>query len=120
MKWIVGCLVATLLVGCEEGGTSGANQPPIIQGTPPSSVSVNESYIFIPTVTDANGDTLTFSITNPPSWSNFDTATGELSGVPGSIDVGDYNNIVISVSDGTDSAAIQAFTISVIGSNNPP
>jgi hypothetical protein len=121
-KWIVGCLVATLLVGCEEE-KSDANQPPIIQGTPPSSVTVNERYSFIPTATDANGDTLTFSITNPPSWSNFDTATGELSGVPGSSEVGDYNNIVISVSDGTDSAAIQAFTISVTGSagsNNPP
>jgi hypothetical protein len=114
MNWIVRCLVATLLVGCEVAEISAANQPSIIQGTPPSSVTVNESYSFIPTLTDSNGDTPTFSITNPPSWSNFDTATGELSGLPGSSDVGDHNNIVISVSDGNNSASHPAFTISAL------
>ena len=55
---------------------------------------------------DADNDTLGFTIQNRPSWASFDTATGRLSGTPTSANVGAFNNIVISVSDGRASASL--------------
>ncbi|MET0986337.1 MAG: putative Ig domain-containing protein [Steroidobacteraceae bacterium] len=71
------------------------------------------SYAFRPTVSDPNGDPLSFSIANKPAWASFSTSTGLLSGTPVSSQAGTYSNIVISVSDGTASASLPAFSISV-------
>ncbi len=90
-----------------------ANSPPVISGTPAASVMAGSAYAFTPTASDPNGDTLTFSIANKPSWASFNTSTGKLSGTPASGDVGSYSNIVISVSDGKTSASLAAFTIAV-------
>ena len=98
----------------------GANAPPTISGTPAGSVTVGSSYSFRPTARDANGDALTFSITNRPAWARFDSGTGRLSGTPGSTNIGTYSNIVISVCDGRNRAALPAFTITVVGANAPP
>jgi len=56
---------------------------------------------------------LTFSIQNAPSWATFNTSTGQVSGTPSATYVGAYSNIVISVSDGTASASLTAFSIAV-------
>jgi hypothetical protein len=90
-----------------------AATPPTISGTPPTSVNVGSAYAFTPSAKDASGKTLTFSIKNPPSWSTFSTATGEISGTPGASSAGTYSNIVISVSDGTASASLSPFSIAV-------
>jgi hypothetical protein len=90
-----------------------ANRAPTISGTPGTAVMQGTQYTFIPTATDPDGNTLTFSITNPPAWATFDTATGRLSGTPGAQHVGATSGIVISVSDGTVSAALTAFTLTV-------
>ncbi len=101
---------------------SGANSPPLINGSPTTSVEVGEVYSFTPSASDADGDTLSFSISNVPSWSSFDTMTGRLAGTPGADDTGSYQNIVISVSDGLASTSLPPFTLSVIeaGANNSP
>ena len=91
----------------------GNNVPPVISGTPPTSVTAGSSYMFQPDATDADGDRLRFSIANMPAWANFSGKTGELSGTPGSADVGTYSNIVISVSDRTTSTSLAAFSIQV-------
>jgi hypothetical protein len=49
---------------------------------------------------------------NAPSWANFNAATGELSGTAPS-GAHFYPNIVISVSDGTNSASLAPFSIAV-------
>jgi hypothetical protein len=90
-----------------------AATPPTISGTPPTSVTVGSAYTFTPTAKDASGKTLTFSIKNPPSWTTFSTATGEISGTPGASSAGTYSNIVISASDGTASASLSPFSIAV-------
>lgn len=90
-----------------------ASTPPTISGTPPTSVNVGSAYTFTPSAKDASGKTLTFSIKNPPSWTAFNTATGQISGTPGAASAGTYSNIVISVSDGTASATLTAFSIAV-------
>lgn len=89
------------------------NTPPTISGTPPTSVLAGSAYMFHPTAADADGDPLTFSVSNLPSWATFSTSTGQLSGTPGAADVGNYANIVISVSDGSATVSLPAFTIVV-------
>jgi hypothetical protein len=76
-------------------------------------VLVGAAYSFTPTATDANKNTLSFSIRNKPDWAKFSTTSGALSGTPAADDVGTYANIQISVSGGKASVALPAFTISV-------
>ena len=90
-----------------------ANPPPTISGTPATSVAAGTAYSFTPTTTDPSGNTLTFSIENLPSWAAFNAQTGTLSGIPGAGDVGNDAGIIISVSDGTSSASLAPFSISV-------
>src|SRR5712671_273125 len=97
-----------------------AGAPPTISGSPATSVVGGQSYSFTPTTTDPSGGTLTFSVTNQPSWAAFSTATGQLSGTPASTNVGAYSNILISVSDGTSSAALPAFGITVTAGTPAP
>lgn len=118
------------LAGCLGGGSSGnsasvasggssqvpttpVNHAPSISGSPTSSIRAGEAYDFRPSASDPDGDTLTFSIQNQPAWTTFDTLTGRLSGTPGDGDVGNYGNIVISVSDGRASSGLTGFSIAV-------
>ncbi|HWW79179.1 MAG TPA: putative Ig domain-containing protein [Steroidobacteraceae bacterium] len=87
--------------------------PPTISGQPPTSVNVGATYTFTPSATDSANRALTFSIQNAPSWATFNTSTGQVSGTPSATYVGTYSNIVISVSDGTASASLTAFSIAV-------
>ncbi len=96
------------------------NTAPVISGTPSTQVAEGQAYSFRPTASDADGDTLTFSVTNRPAWASFNSATGLLSGTPGLNDAGTTSDIRISVSDGTDSATLSAFSITVTNSNQAP
>ena len=89
------------------------NQPPTISGQPPTSVTAGVAYTFTPAASDPDGDSLTFSVANRPAWLTFSSATGTLSGTPGAANVGTYAGIIISVSDGTSSVALPAFSIQV-------
>jgi hypothetical protein len=84
-----------------------------ISGSPPTSDVAGQAYSFMPTTTNPGGGTLGFSITNMPAWASFSTLTGALTGTPSSVQVGDYSNILISVSNGSASATLAAFSITV-------
>ena len=97
------------------------NEVPVISGTPATSVAQDVAYSFTPTASDVDaGDVLTYSITNKPTWASFDTATGALTGTPANADVGTTSNIAISVSDGTLSANLAAFNLTVTNVNEVP
>ncbi len=89
------------------------NRPPVISGSPNLTVGVGQTYLFAPTASDPDGDTLTFSINALPFWASFNQHTGVLSGTPVSQDIGVSSNIIISVSDGTLTASLPAFSIEV-------
>ncbi len=74
---------------------------------------MSNTYGFLPLASDADGDALTFSIRNKPAWASFDTATGELAGIPQFDDVGAYEDIEISVSDGAAMASLPVFSLAV-------
>ena len=88
-----------------------------ISGTPPRSVTAGNRYSFKPTASNTAGRILAYSVRNKPAWAAFSIATGLLSGTPVGAQTGTYPAIVISASDGTASAALPAFSISV---NSPP
>ena len=97
------------------------NRPPLLSGIPATSVLQNASYSFTANIIDPDGDTsLSFSISNKPSWASFNTVTGTLSGTPSNSDVGFYNNITISATDGELTSSLPAFTIEVVNVNDPP
>lgn len=97
-----------------------ANKAPAISGTPATQINVGTAYALTPAATDADGDTLAFSVENLPVWATFSTATGQLTGTPGAAHVGTFTNVAISVSDGKASAALPAFSITVAAAGTPP
>ena len=117
-------ILATLtLSGCLDSGNQEAddsaniNQPensaPRISGTPENAILYGDMYQFQPSATDSDGDELSFEVENKPSWAGFDTSTGRLSGQPTIGNIGVFDNIVISVSDGQATASLPAFSITV-------
>lgn len=89
------------------------NIPPTISGIPQTMAQANSSYSFVPFASDENGDSLSFLITNKPTWASFDQSTGTLSGTPSDSDTGLTAGIIISVSDGNSTAELSAFDITV-------
>jgi hypothetical protein len=98
--------------GTGNTGNTG-NRAPIISGSAPAAVKVGEAYSFTPSASDADGDPLTFSIENKPSWLEFNSSTGRISGTPTLGNVGTFSSIRISVSDGQASASLRGFSIDV-------
>ena len=119
-------VIGTQLLACGGGGGGGGavaatavsdvsdvNSAPLISGNPAGSVTANTAYSFLPDASDVDADPLTFSIRNKPAWASFNTGSGRLSGTPADGHVGRYNNIVISVTDDTDTVSLPAFSIQV-------
>jgi len=114
------CLITVLggflLCGClgEDGPSDpSGNSSPIISGNPDQAILVDNMYDFEPSASDPDGDSLTFSITNKPTWANFDASTGRLWGQPTLGNTGTYADIVITVSDGSSSRSMSAFSVTV-------
>lgn len=92
------------------------NDAPTITGTPVTTIKSGQTYSFVPTAQDVDGDNLTFSVNNKPSWASFDSKTGKLSGLLSDADVAVTNNIVIQVSDGLQTTNLPAFNLIVLDS----
>jgi hypothetical protein len=103
--------------GCSKPG---GNQAPTISGTPSPEALVGSPYLFTPTASDPEGQSLTFSIVNKPPWASFSSTTGRLSGTPGAAAEGEHIGISIAVSDGKLTAALPTFSITVNAANREP
>ena len=98
---------------------TGVNDRPTISGTPVKTIAKDSVYSFQAVGDDVDVNTiLTYSMTQDgdlPSWLSFDSNTGFLSGVPLHNAAGTtVSNIVITVSDGSLSASLNAFDIAVL------
>lgn len=111
---LAGCLTKE---GSDPGATGGGNQtqnnPPTISGIPQTAIMMGNTYSFKPTASDPDGDSLTFSVRNRPLWASFDSSTGQLSGQPSLSDVGVFQRIEISVSDGMATTSLPEYSITV-------
>jgi hypothetical protein len=123
---VLGLLLAVSLAACNDDGSSsassssstpaGVTDKPVISGTPPATAVAGQAYSFQPTASDPMGSTLTFSVANAPTWAAFNSASGHLAGTPNTSETGAYPNITITVSNGTASAVLPAFSITVSAS----
>ena len=103
------------------------NAPPSITGSPSTVATPALSYTFTPEISDGgDGPSLTASLTfsggteaNLPTWLSFNTSTGALTGVPSNDNYGTINNIVLTVSDGTEQVSLPSFNIKVIDTRAP-
>jgi|GEM_PF-6285279 len=98
--------------GNTGGGTGSGNQAPSISGFPATTAQVDLVYLFAPSASDPDGDSLSFSIDSVPVWAQFDADTGTLTGMPSSSDLG-TDDIQITVSDGTLTASLN-FSITLV------
>jgi hypothetical protein len=99
-------------------GAPGSTAAPVAQtlqisGTPATTAEVGQFYSFTPTVVASAGSSLTYAVANKPAWAQFSAATGTLSGTPSTGSAATDANILVSVSNGAQSAALPAFNISV-------
>jgi len=90
----------------------GDNTPPALSGSPDSSIRIGDDFSFTPSAYDADGDALSFSVANAPSWTSFDNADGTLTGMPLMGDEGLYRDVRITASDGEEQASL-SFDITV-------
>ena len=127
IRVLVPVLASLTLVGCGGGADDAVNPlsstataaetgtaaTATISGTPSTSVTVGTNYSFTPSASDSDGGALTFKVTNAPAWATFNASTGQLSGSPKQTDVGTTSGIVITAADGTATASLTAFNITV-------
>ncbi len=95
------------------------NHAPVITGTPASSVAEGNLYTYTPTsISDNDGDNLSYSIINKPSWLTFSSQTAKITGTPDNNDVGQHS-MTLRVSDGYEYTE-QQINIEVTDVNNSP
>jgi len=126
-------LVLGVLTGCGSDATAGvahdatavatitrdpAASTASIKGAPDTTAIVGKPYVFQPQVTVPTAQPVVFSIKNAPAWARFNSSTGELSGTPGSSQVGAHAGITITVTQGTLHASLAPFTITVEATNS--
>jgi Putative Ig domain len=107
-------------VASSTADAAGSPATATISGTPMTGVTVGTQYSFTPTASDSDGGKLAFSIKNAPAWASFNATTGQLSGSPKATDTGMTMNIVITAADGTATAALPAFSITVTATPGTP
>jgi hypothetical protein len=90
------------------------NHAPTLSGSPVSSVVIDTEYSFQFAADDADGDALTLSVQNMPSWAHFDAESRRVWGTPTAADVGAYSNIVVTASDGNSTVTMPAFAVQVV------
>jgi len=123
-------LACLLLAGCgwddnPTGGASGTpppggstpppdtNRPPLISGSPSTLVTVGQAWSFQPSISDPDGDSLTVTASNLPSWITLTPMTGRLEGTPAEGDVRSWSGIELRVSDGQAASTLSQFSLNV-------
>jgi hypothetical protein len=117
--------------GCGSGGSgtpaagsqpfppapTAGNQAPTISGDAGAYARVGRSYLFQPSFNDPDGDTLRFSAANLPPWASIDPTSGRITGTPEANDLGEYEDITITVADASHRSVTRPFSITVL---SPP
>jgi len=103
--------VSTSTTGSSTSGSTTVATP-TLSGDGSATLTAGSPYSFTPTAS-ATASSLTFSVTNKPAWATFNVVTGQLSGTPGTSNIGTYPAIAISATDGSTTATLAAFSITV-------
>jgi hypothetical protein len=92
--------------------TTVTNVAPQITSTPLTTATVGAAYAYRVAASDANGDTLTYSLTQAPSGMTIGASTGQIAWTPTSAQVGSQA-VTARVVDPGGLAATQSFTVTV-------
>jgi hypothetical protein len=95
-----------------------ANHSPVLNSIGNKTSSVGQPLSFTVTATDADQDTLTYSVTNLPSGANFNTSTGVFNWTPDNANV--YSNVTFGVTDGKSTPVTETINITINAVNHPP
>ena len=99
----------------EAGGSQSDTSPYLmISGTPPGAVTAGDLYLFTPSVESSGETPPAFAIEGLPHWAGFDEVSGELYGTPDDADLGLYEAITISATDGVVETSLPSFSIEVV------
>lgn len=97
------------------------NDPPIIFDEVQRVIEQGTAYTELLVARDPDNEPLTYTSVNLPSWLTLDASTGLLSGTPTQTDVGLFQNIAFSVTDGEGlSSTVTRVSIEVIDVNDAP
>jgi len=119
-----GRIIFGVLVGLVTTFGANAYQPQhwrkslTLSGTPATTDVAGQAYSFTPTLSGNYSTTVTYSVSSLPSWANFNTSTGQISGTPSLTNIGVYSNISIKASNGSTTASLAPFSISVTAPAN--
>ena len=110
-------VVATPAVGTalSKAFSVSVNTPPTLAAVSCGSGFASSAYsCSSPSGSDADGDSLSYSLVSGPSWLSINAGTGVLSGSPAT--AGTVSNIIVAVTDGSDTTNSSAFSI-IINAN---
>ncbi len=100
-----------------NGSVSGNLPPVFVKVMPDTTISEGQALDYTYTATDADGDTLTFSLVNPPVGAKINSTSGVFSWTP-SKQIGTYQ-IIISLTDGivtvNDTASVHLMVVTPEG-----
>jgi hypothetical protein len=116
----ISAVLATAVLSLSQVTTASAATTLTISGQPATSVTVDQTYSFTPSVSGSRYYRLRYSISGKPSWMSFSSYRGTLYGIPHTANVGTYSNIVITVTDGRRTAQLAPFAIAVKGTTTTP
>lgn len=97
------------------------NEPPVFTSVPAVEIYPGQTYHYDADASDADGDTLRYSLIAGPSTMTIDEGTGQLTWSPTLVDIGTYS-ISLEVNDGRGGSAAQNYVLSVVEvvGNRPP
>lgn len=108
-----------------NNGTSTASQtvtvvdaPPVFTSSPQLLTRAGSNYVYVPTVTDAAGSACTFQLIQGPATMTCDPASGTLSWLPGTNDMGP-NPIDLRATDAYGGSSDQIYTLVVSTPEGP-
>lgn len=92
----------------------GNNDPVITSTIAVTSVNEGAMYNYDVNATDADGNTLTYSLTVAPAWLSINSVTGLISGTAPLVNADTNFPITVRVSDGVGGITTQSYTLTVI------
>lgn len=91
---------------------------PVISSSPLISINEGTSYYYQLIASDADGDTLTYSLLQNPAWISINPSTGVVSGMAPLVNANTGYTISIDVSDGVNIVA-QTYSLTVVDTTLP-
>ena len=96
-----------------------ANNPPVITSVPVTQINEGAFYSYKVVAVDPDGDVLTYSLTQNPSWLSINPSTGLITGTAPQVNSDTADFVKVSVSDGVHSV-MQTYILTVKNIVQPP